>query len=412
LLRAFWLMLVARLLYPFFNSPLTHLFSDPQRHWDNGEHFLHPTLMGSSDPIVYQAWMFLWRSMAQGDAATLCFACGLLCAAMPYGWYRALRELVPRRRALIGALIIGAIPESVSLYAYFMNETLLLTLLGFCFWLTLRANRKRTPAAFSAAALLWLCAAFTRTVAVPMAAGCIIWLAFQSPGRLQKSATALVLALLIAIPAGMHARLKLGFFAPFGNLYFNEIYSVSGQHDIAADFGPEGHYQFGCPSFYNPTFYPFSGWTTARTGLVSIAVDLSQGRRGWIDAKAEAARQRTFPAWRARWENALYVFFGQTWPNSDRATIFGWLTCWSRWIWAPVILVLTCAVWRGRFRGAAWFLPVCGLGTLALLLMQGEAVMEGRYRQPLDAILIAALAVAAWRKERGARMTSPSASGA
>ncbi|HEX3847490.1 MAG TPA: glycosyltransferase family 39 protein [Steroidobacteraceae bacterium] len=387
----FGLMLVARLLYPFFNSPLTHLFSDPQRHWDNGERFLHPSLMGSGDPIVYQAWIYAWRLIAHGDAATLCLASGLLCAAMPYGWYRALREIVSRRRALVGALIIGALPETWSLYAYFMNETLLITLLGFCFWMTLRAHRKRTLAAFIAAALLWLAAAFTRTVAVPMAAGCLIWLACRSPARLHKAAIGLALAMLIAIPAGLHARIKLGFFAPFGNLYFNEIYSVSGRHDITADFGAEGSYQFGCPSFYNPTFAPFSGWTTARTGIVSIVVDLSRGRRDWIETKAEAARRSTFPAWRSRWENALYLLFGQEWPISDRATVMGWLTFWCRWIWPPVIVAVAYAAGRRRFRGPAWLLPVCGLGTLLLLLAQSESVMEARYREPIDAILIGAL---------------------
>jgi hypothetical protein len=391
--RLFGLMLLARLLYPFFNSPLGHLFSDPQRHWDNGARFLDPTIMGSSDPFAYQVWIYLLRVAAHGDAAGIDLACGFLCAAMPYGWYRALRELVPRRQALLGALLIGAVPESVSLYAYFMNETLLVTLLGFCFWLTLRARRKRTLRAFASAAAVWLCAAFTRTVAVPMAAVCLLWLAAAGPDRLPKILVAAVLAALIAVPAGLHARVKLGFFAPFGNLYFNEIYSVSGARDIAADYGPDGHYQFGCPSFYNPTFYPFSDWTTGRVGLVSIAVDLSAGRRDWIAEKARAAGARSFPAWRARLENGVYLLFGQAWPNSDRSSVFGWLTLWTRWLWAPIMLWVGCAAWRRRFYGARWLLPACGLGTLALLLAQSEGVMEGRYREPIDAIFVAALIV-------------------
>jgi len=39
-------------------------------------------------------------------------------------------------------------PESISIYAYFMNETLLMALLGFCFWLTLRASRNELAAPF------------------------------------------------------------------------------------------------------------------------------------------------------------------------------------------------------------------------------------------------------------------------
>ena len=139
---AFGLLLICRLLYPFFNSPLDHLFSDPLRHWENGANFLRPGIMGSADPLLYQAWIFALRNLSQGSAPTVLLGCGLLCAAMPYGWYRALREVASRRRALVGALLIGIIPESISLYAYFMNETLLLSLLGFCFWLTLRSRRK------------------------------------------------------------------------------------------------------------------------------------------------------------------------------------------------------------------------------------------------------------------------------
>jgi hypothetical protein len=140
--RLFGLLLLARLLYPFFNSPLEHLFSDPLRHWENGARFLHPGIMGGIDPFLYQLWIYGLRCVAQGAAPAVSLGCGILCAAMPYGWYRALRELQTRDRALIGALIVGLIPESVGLYAYFMNETLLLSLLGFCFWITLRSNRK------------------------------------------------------------------------------------------------------------------------------------------------------------------------------------------------------------------------------------------------------------------------------
>jgi len=217
---------------------------------------------------------------------------------------------------------------------------------------------------------------------------------------------------IFAVPAGLHARAKLGFIAPLGNLYFNEIYSVSGKREIAADYGADGNYHFGCPSFYNPTFYPFSAWTTNRTGLVSIVIDLSRGRAAWIGEKARVQAMRSFPAWRARWENLLFLLFGQNWPNSDRAGIFGWLTLWTRWVWAPLIVAVSWALWQGRYRGAARLLPVCGLGTLGLLLLQSEAVMEARYREPLDAILICS-AMLMWRaRTRGAGWDTPTAADA
>ena len=299
----FGLVLLARLLYPFFNSPLDHLFSDPQRHWDNGLRFLDPGIMGSTDPFLYQLWMFSLQHIARGSAAAILLGCGLLCAAMPYGWYRAFREVQPKARALLGATLIGLIPESLSRYAYFMNETLLMTLLGFCIWLTWRARRRGSVGAFALASAVWLCAAFTRTVAVPMAVLCLAWLWAVQPQRTAKALIAAALALLFAIPAGLHARAKLDFFAPFGNLYFNEIYAESGMREIAVDYGPEGSYHFGCPSFYNPTFYPWSAWTTDRTGTAAIRIDATRGRESWIAEKKRIEGLRTFPWPRQYLEN-------------------------------------------------------------------------------------------------------------
>jgi hypothetical protein len=404
----FGLLLLCRLLYPFFNAPLDHLFSDPLRHWENGANFLHPTIMGSADPLMYQFWIFALRSLSRESAPAVLLGCGLLCAAMPYGWYRALREVTSRRRALFGAILIGIVPESVSLYAYFMNETLLLTLLGFCFWLTLRSRRKATAAAFIVAVIAWTCAALTRTVAVPMALGCIAWLWSSQPQRLIKLFGAIAVAAALVIPAGLHGRAKLGYFAPLGNLYFNEIYHASGMRDIAVDYGPDGRYRFGSPSFYNPTFWPFSRWTTDRTGVAAIDIDLTQGRAPWIAEKRRVAQQRTFSAWRQRIEDCAYLFFAQSWPNSDPASLFGRLTLWTRWIWAPLALVVSWGTLTRRYRGTEYLVPLCALGTLALLLLQNEGVMEARFREPVDAILVCSALLMRLRRDPWHAESTPS----
>lgn len=383
-------LLLFRLLYPFFNPPLEHLFSDPQRHWENGANFLHPNIMGAADPRLFQAWMFALRSLSHDFAPTVFLACGFLCAAMPYGWYRALRELQPRRRALVGAIVIGTLPESISLYGFFMNETLLITLLGFCFWLTLRARRKETVAAFALAAIVWLGAALTRTVVLPMAALCLAWLWLTQAQHLKKLLVGAGIGCLLIVPAGLHGSAKLHFFAPFGNLYFNEIYNASGMHDISIDYGPDGIYEFGSPSFYSATFYPFSTWTTDRSGVVSVKIDLTQGRAAWISAREGVRTLRSFPAWRQRYEDFLHLLFGQVWPNSETGTFFGWLTVWARWLWAPLLLLVSWGLVTRRYHGDAYLLPLCALGTIALLLLQDEGVMEARFREPIDAVLVCA----------------------
>ena len=386
-------ILLLRLLLPFFNSPLTHLFSDPGRHWQNGLNFLHPDILGSGDPYLYQLWMFLLQKLAAGSQPIVLAGCGVLCALMPYGWYRALKELVPKNWALGGALLIALAPEFLGIYAYFMNETLLLSLTGFAFWATFRAQRKRTLAAFALACALWLAAGFTRSVALPMALLCLLSLWLPQPQKIAKALIGSVLLLCLLIPAGLHGRANLGYFAPFGNLYLNEIYSQSGQRTISLDFGPGGRYFFGSPSFYNPTFYPFSNWTSNRSGDAAVKIDLSRGRASWIEELQRMREQRTFPRSSEIGENLLYLFFGQPWPDNDRNSLSGWLAVWSRWLWPVVFLAVACGAAGRRFRGREWLLPACGLGMFMYLAIQQQGVIEARFRTPIDPIVAAAAVV-------------------
>jgi hypothetical protein len=404
--RLFELTLIARLLFPFFDSPLTHLYSDPQRHWDNAALFLHPGIMGSNDPYLYQVWLFAVRWITHDSPPAVSLACGLLCAAMPWGWYRALRELLPRQWALAGALAIALLPEGFSVYAYFMNETLLMTLLGFCFWLTLRSHRKQSFSAYALASLAWTCAAMTRTIVLPLACSSMAALWLMQPQRLVKFTLSAVVATLFIVPAGLHAQRNLNFFAPFGNLYFNAIYHDSGQHDIRVDYGSLGVYQFGVPSFYNPTYWPFSGWLTDRTGVVFITIDTTHGRADWKREQTRIRLQRTFPMWRERWEDFQYLLLGQEWPNNDAGSFIGQATLWSRWMWPPLLLFLLYAVARRWFRGTAWLLPAAALGTFTLLALQTQGVMEARFRVPIDELILAAAICALYFASGGTQVRS------
>ncbi len=397
---AFGAVLLCRLLFPFFDSPFEHLFSDPARHWANGGRFLHPDLIGAGDPFLYQLWIYLLRTLSADDEPSVILGCALLCAAMPYGWYRALRELLPRRAALSGGLIIGVIPAFLGIYAYFMTETLLLTLTGFAFWATLRAARKRTLAAFAAASALWVCALFTRSIALPMALLCLGALWITQRRRIAKALCALAAFALLALPAGWHARSTLHFFAPLGNLYLSQIYSASGKHDISIDAGSLGGWGFGTPSFYNPTFYPWSNWTTDRRGTAYITIDASRGRASWIAEKARIVALRTFPWSRQYQENLAYLLFGQSWPDDDPHALTGLATVWTRWLWPPVMLLVAWGVWRRRYRGWDWLLPLCALGMLLSLALQRDGIIEGRYRKPIDPVLAAAAIVLYYRTRR------------
>jgi hypothetical protein len=402
----FGCVLVLRLLYPFFDSPLTHLYSDPLRHWETGRDFLHPTIMGSSDPYLYQLWIFLLQQIAGNSSATLLTGCGVLCAAMPYGWYRALRELMPRESALGSAVLIGLWPAFLGVYGYFMTETLLLTLTGYGFALTLRAVRKRTCGAFAAACALWLAASFTRIVVLPIAVLCLFWAWALQPHKLRAAMLALALSAAVAIPAGLHARAVLGYFSPLGNLYLNEIYHASSNKDIQIDYGSQGVFTFGSPSYYNPTFYPFSDWTTSRRGVLAIKVDPQRGRADWRRALQQVPRQDLSSRWRDFAENLCYLFFGQAWPDNDRSTLVGWLSVWSRWLLLPIVLWTAIAAARAAYRGREWLVPACALMSLLFLALQREGIMEGRYRKPIEPIFMAAIALA-WHARLRTREVAP-----
>jgi hypothetical protein len=403
----FGAVLLQRLLYPFFNSPLEHLYSDPGRHWNNALHFLDPDVMGSGDPYFYQLWLFVLQRLAGASAAAahpapgVLLGCGLLCAAMPFGWYRALRELLPAHWALSGALLIGLAPETLGIYGYFMNETLLLSLTGFAFWLTLRARRKDSVPAFAGASLLWLAVTFTRVVLGPAALLSLGWSVLAGSRAWLKLACGAVLLALLAVPAGLHCRAGLGFFSPAGNLYLNEIYRESGKKLIALDFGSGGQYEFGSPSFFNPTFYPFSDWTTSRTGEVRVAIDTRQGRGSWLRALQQARAARSFPRLTDAWENLLYLGLGQPWPQNDPRTLVGALSIWTRWLWPPVFALVVAGAVRRRFSGYEWLLPASGLLMLALLAVQQQGIMEARFRMPVDPIFLAALVVMLHRVQAG-----------
>jgi hypothetical protein len=48
---------------------------------------------------------------------------------------------------------------------------------------------------------------------------------------------------------------------------------------------------------------------------------------------------------------------------------------------------------RRGYRGSEWLLPACALGMLVFLALQTTGIIEGRYRKPIDPVLVAAAVV-------------------
>ena len=196
--------------------------------------------------------------------------------------------------------------------------------------------------------------------------------------------------------------MALGYFSPLGNLYLNEIYHASGARDIQIDYGPQGTYVFGSPSYYNPTFYPFSDWTTSRQGTIAITVDTRRGRADWrrwlAVARAQGAGVRCAISPRTCATCCLArpgptTIAPRSWAGS-RSGCAG-ASC-------PSYCSPPSPSARGVYRGREWLLPGCALMGLLLLAVQREGIMEGRYRKPIEPIFLAALTLSLGAAARAA----------
>jgi hypothetical protein len=73
-------------------------------------------------------------------------------------------------------------------------------------------------------------------------------------------------------------------------------------------------------------------------------------------------------------------------------------------MWPPVLAFLLYAMTQRWFRGVAWLLPVCALGTFVLLGLQTQGVTEARFRVPLDELFLAAAICALYFGSGGAQL--------
>jgi hypothetical protein len=136
---------------------------------------------------------------------------------------------------------------------------------------------------------------------------------------------------------------------------------------------------------------PFSDWTSSREGVVEFDVDLTRKDADWRAALDENAVQGV-QRWKLRAENVLLVLVSESWPQNNRDYLSGSAANVVRWVWAP-LLVIVCIGSFIRRRDLAreplpWLLPVLMAAWFVLQASSLVAVNEGRYRLPLEGLLI------------------------
>lgn len=386
-------------------NPVDHLWSDPQRHWEQGTDALRTDPMTLTDPVLYQLYIGVLGKLTLKDPLLVALYTALLSLFTPWIWYRFLRELQPSKTvALAGWAALALLPSWVAIYGYFMQETLLLPLLGSALYASWRCRRKQTLASFLLMALLWALAGLTRGIAIPLAAVTCCWLWLEQGDKLRKAAFSALLLALILGPLTYRAYQQLHIFAPHGNGKLVSVYTRSGHKRINIHYERDGarwSYWFASPSTGERPLAPLSDWQTERRGAAEVTVDLAKGSEDWQRALDEYPLTFSRYLWIAR-ENLVYLFFGASWPDNNSARTVDQLNVHGRWLWAPLtlaLLLLTVRRWR-HLRGNR-LLPVL---IAVWILVQGLlpiAVNEGRYRKPAEGMLLAQAALLLALRRRG-----------
>lgn len=388
----FGLSLFARFLLPFYMSPMLRLFSDPARHFENGQYFLAPHMMGGIDPKLYQLWLWFVRNASLQDPALIACFTGLLCAAMPYVWYRVARELFSKKTALMLGIFFALFPPFAVIYAFFMNETLLLVVTGLAIWLTLRAYRKQTLAAFTWAAFAWVLCATTRLSGVPMAAVFLGFLLWHQPHKKTCALVAGGFFGFAALLTGWHSYKAINVFSPFYFTPLNEIYYYSDSKTFGLDMADGVHYTWSMSSFFINPLDPLMEYHSYRSEApVRVPIDLKRGVKSWNEALAPLKANYNIEKmlYNMR-DNIMYFSLGPPWPDSGKndPNLLLRLNYHLRWLWAPIILLVLASApfYRGRREqniiiwGTTFFI-LCAF-------IQNVGVMEGRFRKPLEPLMV------------------------
>jgi len=396
----------------FQHSPLEMLATDPGRWWFSATHLSSVQPIAAIDPFGYPLWLGLFIKFAGTSATAVAFHNAMLSVLTPWIWHRLIRELTQDSDlALIGWAVCAWLPSWISIYSYTMSETLFLPLFGAALWSTVRAYRDRSSFSYSVSTLFWALASATRVFALPISLVVLVWINRDRTNRAQKLLRASLIFAIVAVPLSIRTHHILGVWHPFGFPQMNQIYMESGKKtirfEIARDSGDyRWLYEFGSPSLYQEPLAPLSHWVSAREGFVTFSIDGDKGAADWN--RALQAYRPSFQKRLQEWsENYLTFNFAPSWPDNNPDRFWDISEIVTRWVWFPLAVFVISGNIRFRKRlGVGASAMIAALTTLAWTLTPLlPAVMEGRYRKPIEGLLIVnLLLLLQCRKQGGHRL--------
>ena len=403
--------LLLRASIPFVVSPIYFYVTDPIRHFRYATEPLFLSPMAVMDGPLYQVWLTLVNKLTVSDPFLLSVHSAVLSLVTPWLWYLFLKEAFgqDKRLALAGFAILAWLPSWIGIFSYFMPETILLPLLGLSLWATYRAWSNSSNSRIALASLCWTLAILTKVVVLPAAIVAGFWLLADRSGiKWKKAFLMLGVSLILLCPAAYYCYRVLNIPSPFGFPEMNRIYFESGKKAIKAHYSKNNgankwDYIFQSPSVESEPFYPFSNWTSARSQAadVEIHVDLDKGLDDWLrEGQKHKGDLRLHLQMLS--ENAVMILFGRSWPDETSRKFLFVPHDWLRFLWAPLaMLVLAGNLWILSKHRRMDMLPTLVTVTLVFFFCLPAAVGEGRYRKPLEGLLVAnALWLAVSRKKR------------
>src|SRR5215469_9865787 len=264
------------------HPPIDFVYSDTERHWFNATHPLETNPFAGIDPPSYELWLSLIARITLGNRVALGIYAALLSLAAPFVWYLFARTVLERK--ILGLwfwAVLTWLPSWIGIFSYFMNETILIPLIGLSLWLTMR-ERPDTSSRWIGLNLSWILTCLTRIIALPIAA---LTMAFALRGARHAARRALlavaVWALMLA-PFALRSYQIIGVASPFGLPYPHHIYWESGARTVALHLTYPSHgtffnYEFTGPSVFNQPLRPFSNYQIRPSGRVEVFVNIDKG---------------------------------------------------------------------------------------------------------------------------------------
>lgn len=379
----------------FEYNPLEVLTTDPGRWWFTATHLSSLQPITAIDPFGYPLWLGGYIALMGASATAIAVHNAALSVLTPWIWHRFIRELTDDRDvALAGWAILAWLPSWIAVYSYTLSETLLLPLLGAALWCSVKAHKTGYTNHYLIAALLWVLSSATRVFALPCALIVLIWISWGREQQARKLGSALLIFIAIAMPLSIRTHRILGIWRPFGFPRMNQIYMVSGkktlQFEVSRDRGAyRWSYEFGSPSLYQAPFAPVFSWMSAREGIVSFSIDADKGMADWdqVLEKYKPSLKERLQQWR---ENYIMFNFAPSWPDDNPDRFWDNSSKWMRWVWLPLAAcVIAGNVRFRRHLGTGTAAMFAALTTMAWALTPLlPAVMEGRYRKPIEGLLI------------------------